>query len=134
MLLDEMIFHLIKTRSIPDQKTFLHLLRENGFEVNQSTLSRHLKKMNVSKNLGKYIILDQELKIGSIFQVSVVEPNLIVIKTSVGSGQAFAVQIDGMKLPSVVACVACDDTIFVAVSPPKNLERTAGLLRQRLKY
>jgi len=90
--------------------------------------------MNVSKNLGKYIILDQELKIGSIFQVSVVEPNLIVIKTSVGSGQAFAVQIDGMKLPSVVACVAGDDTIFVAVSPPKNLERTAGLLRQRLKY
>lgn len=134
MLLDEMILHLIKTRSIPNQKTFLHLLRENGFEVNQSTLSRHLRKMNISKKLGKYAVLDQNLKIGSVFQVSIVEPNLIIIKTSVGSGQAFAVQIDNMRLSGIIGCVAGDDTIFVAVSASAKLERVAGVLRQRLEY
>ena len=43
--LDQAILGLLERHAIGDQDAFLHLLARQGHEVNQSTLSRHLKKL-----------------------------------------------------------------------------------------
>jgi len=121
MTLDAAILKLIQDHEIVDQAHFMALLAKAGLRVTQPTLSRHLSKLGVQKIAGSYQRVDLAAAERTAFTVSVVPPNLIVIRTHPGYAQALAVKLDRKKIEGVAGTLAGDDTIFIAVSPPEAL-------------
>lgn len=122
------IVELIGKYPITTQDELLEYLKKEGFDVTQSTVSRDIKKLRLTKSLdtsGKYRYQAPQTKtisslngFSSLFDSSIVSVeyamNLVVIKTYSGMAQAVCAAIDSMEYDSVVGTIAGDDTIFVA--------------------
>ncbi|NTV73881.1 MAG: arginine repressor, partial [Holophaga sp.] len=54
MNLDEAILRHLSRLEITEQGDLLDLLRREGFDLTLSTLSRHMKKLNIRKEEGRY--------------------------------------------------------------------------------
>lgn len=118
MTLEELILKIIKEEEIQDQKTLLKKIARRGHEIDQSTLSRILKKLNIEKHLGKYVVLESPIsqKYSVENQIIAVPPNLIIIKTKPGFASAVSISIEENRIEGVVGTIAGDDTIFIAVT------------------
>jgi transcriptional regulator of arginine metabolism len=133
MSLDERILHQLNQRPIDDQAELLALLRADGFDLTLSTLSRHLKKLQVRKEQGRYQRLASARNPVPAFTIRKVRPCLLVLKTSPGLAQALAFALDGSELPSLAGTIAGDDTIFVAPTDPERLDELEREVRERLE-
>ncbi|EKD50147.1 MAG: arginine repressor [uncultured bacterium] len=117
------LVQLIGTESFDSQEGLLLKLKEEGFDVTQTTLSRDLHKIGAYKEHGNYVLakLDYALKrMGRIKTIRFCPPNLIVIKTVAGLAQATGLFIDNAKINGVAGTVTGDDTIFVGLSDPEK--------------
>ena len=143
----ERILSLIKEHAIETQDDMMLRLREEGFCVTQATVSRDLKELKLSKKLGdggvyQYHLPDQETQnhsaqlgdalVGSITQ-RLHSMNNVEIKTFPGMAQAVAAGVDSLKLPSILGCVAGDDTIIVVLDKPESAAWLCGELIALLK-
>lgn len=116
-MLNDDIIRLIK-EGIGEQSELLNKLDSLGHKLTQSSVSRRLKQLGVSKLHGKY-----HLPKTSGFKetkISFIQPNLFVIKTAPGHASVVATIIDeqlieNSQLPEFVGSIAGDDTIFLAV-------------------
>jgi len=141
------ILGLIKEQEIETQEKLAYLLKKDGFDVTQATVSRDIKELQLIKALassGKYkyalgMITDAPItdRFAKIFKdtiLSVVSSdNLIVIKTLTGCANAAAEAIDSLCLPFLLGTIAGDNTILIIVDNDKNVpflqERFSELLR-----
>lgn len=131
----ETIRRLIDDQPLTTQKALREALAEQGFEVDQSTLSRDLHELGVRKVAGRYTLVDETLTTVAVqpgyatavkgFQPC--GPHMIVIKTEVGQAQPVALWIDQAEDASIVATLAGDDTIFMAT---RNRKTQAVALRR----
>lgn len=124
-----MILQIIEKHNIETQDELAELLRKNGFDVTQATVSRDIKELRLIKVLAddgmyKYAtvdkaesgMLDRFVKMFSQSVVSMTNAgNLIIIKTISGSANVSAEAIDSMRWSEVAGTIAGDNTIFVAV-------------------
>lgn len=122
------ILELIKSNPITTQEELLLKLREEGFNVTQSTVSRDIKTLRLQKSHsadGSYrycaptgAVADMKNGFEGILQGSVITvdtaQNIVVVKTYAGMASAACASIDAMNLPTVVGSLAGDDTIFIA--------------------
>lgn len=122
------IVELIGKYPITTQDELLEHLKKEGFDVTQSTVSRDIKKLRLTKSLdsnGKYRYQVPQTKtmtsingFNNLFDSSIISVeyavNIVVIKTYSGMAQAVCAAIDSMDYDSVVGTIAGDDTIFVA--------------------
>jgi transcriptional regulator of arginine metabolism len=125
MTLDEAILQLVEQQEITDQTVFLGLLKDSGHRVTQPTLSRHVKKLGIQKVTGRYQRVESITDELPVFTLVQVPPNLITIRTRPGYAQPLAVKLDREKISGVVGTIAGDDTVFIAVTPPAQLETVA---------
>ena len=132
MNLDSAILQHLSARDIPEQADLLALLRADGFDLTVSTLSRHLKKLQVRKEAGRYQVGGPLRPGAPRFTLRKVPPLLLIIKTNPGFAQAMALALDGGDLPSLGGTIAGDDTIFVAPSDAALLDRLEAEVVQRL--
>lgn len=122
------ILELIKNHSVETQSELLELLRSDGYNVTQATVSRDIKEMRLIKVLdsdGSYKYACEAITSGEdsshlyLFQTSVLSieysHNLVVIKTDSGMAQAVCAALDSTKRAGVLGSIAGDDTIFVAL-------------------
>lgn len=122
------ILDIIKNNSVETQSDLLELLRNEGFNVTQATVSRDIKEMRLIKVLdekGSYkyacdtISMNEETSYLYLFQTSVqsIESahNLVVIKTGPGMAGAVCAALDSTRRVGVMGSIAGDDTIFVAL-------------------
>ena len=58
--------------------------------------------------------------------------NLVVVKTYPGMAQAVAAGLDAMHMPSVLGCVAGDDTLFLAVRSGSDAAQVAADIRKMI--
>jgi transcriptional regulator of arginine metabolism len=134
---------LLRTRQVPSQARLLELLRTQGFDATQATVSRDLEELGAMKvrtadgNLvyalpeddsAPEVSREQLGRTIAMFMVSAVPAgNLVVLRTPPGHAQAVASAIDRSSLPDVAGTVAGDDTVLVVCS-----DRTSGkaLVRQ----
>jgi transcriptional regulator of arginine metabolism len=130
--LDSAILHHLSQRDIPDQGGLLDLLRADGFDLTVSTLSRHLKKLKVRKEAGRYQPRGPQRPLAPRYTLRKVPPCLLVLKTNPGFAQAMALALDGADLPSLAGTIAGDDTIFAAPTDAALLDRLEGEILQRL--
>jgi transcriptional regulator of arginine metabolism len=118
-MLNDDIIQVIKN-GVTDQQDLHQKLKKLGHDLTQSSISRKLKQLGISKSQGIYKIANQHNPILSS-KVSFVPPNLIVITTPPGHANVIAAKIDNQliensKLPEFVGSIAGDDTIFIAVN------------------
>jgi transcriptional regulator of arginine metabolism len=135
MTLDEAILRLTEQRELTDQAVFLDLLKREGHKVTQPTLSRHLNKLGIQKLAGRYQRVEPIPTELPAYAVSAAPPNLVIIKTRPGYAQALAVLVDQHAIDGMVATIAGDDTVFIAVTPEKKMreavETVRGILERR---
>ena len=132
MNLDAAILRHLAQHDLAEQAELLELLQGEGFELTVSTLSRHLKKLQVRKEGGRYQLPRRQRQVPPPFTVRKAPPSLVILKTDPGFAQAMALALDGSSLPSLAGTVAGDDTIFAAAADPSLLDRLEGEILERL--
>ncbi|MCB9396862.1 MAG: arginine repressor [Acidobacteria bacterium] len=114
---DMLIKRLIQERTISTQAEFLDLLHQYGWEVNQSTLSRHLNRLGIKKIEGQYSLPRDPVAVAMKARLMTAPPNLIIVRTRPGHAQAAAYRIDAAGIEFILGSVGGDDTVFVATKP-----------------
>lgn len=123
------IIELIDKYHIGTQEELADMLTKEGFLVTQSTVSRdirqlHLTKVPAGNGQQKYVILkhsdahlgDKYIRVLKDGFVSIdMAGNILVVKTVSGMAMAVAAAIDAMKFKEIVGTIAGDDTIMMAV-------------------
>ena len=119
MDIDQTILIILKRHNVNNQAELQELLSRQGHSLNQSTLSRHLKKLNVQKQEGYYRIIDHNRNHLPPCAIIPAPPNLIVLRTTSGFAQFIAVHIDQTQIEGVIGTIAGDDTVLIAVQQSK---------------
>jgi transcriptional regulator of arginine metabolism len=132
MNLDTAILRHLAEQDIAEQGDLLERLRGEGFDLTVSTLSRHLKKLQVRKEAGRYQLPRSRPAPGHPFTLRKVPPFLVILKTEPGFANAMALALDGGGLPSLAGTIAGDDTIFAAPIDGSLLDRLEEEILERL--
>lgn len=136
------IIELIGKYQIETQEELADLLEKAGYSVTQSTISRDIRELKLTKvPVGdgakqKYTLLQE--KEADLYQkyVRVLQDgllsmeaaeNLLVIKTISGMAMAVAAAIDNLELSGVAGTIAGDDTVMCAIH---SVEEVAGVRRK----
>jgi transcriptional regulator of arginine metabolism len=119
------ILELISLNEIETQDELCSALVKARFPVTQATISRDIKELGLVKitlpdGRQKYARdkTDGSLggKVVGLFRQSVLSVdyalNLVVLKTLVGGANSAGLMIDRLENPSVLGCVAGDDTVL----------------------
>ncbi|MBO6015448.1 MAG: arginine repressor [Lachnospiraceae bacterium] len=145
----EKIMELIEKYEIATQEELAAKLVEAGFDVTQSTVSRdirqlHLTKMQTGSGSTKYAtfrdtlrtsgdphLSDKYIRVLKDGFVSIdMAGNILVVKTVSGMAMAVAAAIDAMKFEEIVGSIAGDDTIMMAV---RTVEDNRSLMEKLKK-
>ncbi len=119
---DAILRHL-RGAAVRRQSDLVGLLKQDGFEVTQSSVSRDMRELGVLKAGGRYLPPGEEAAPapGSFTAVArfvrsirAAGPSLTVVSTSVGAAASVALAIDRVSWPEVVGTISGDDTIFIA--------------------
>jgi transcriptional regulator of arginine metabolism len=133
MSMDAVILRHLAQRDIADQGDLLELLKDDGYDLTISTLSRHLKKLQVRKSGGRYQVVRAQHHAPPPYTIRKVPPCLVIIKTDPGFANALALALDGGRLPSLAGTIAGDDTIFAAPTDAALLDRLEEEILERLE-
>ena len=140
------ILELINKFQITTQEELIEHLRAEGYEVTQSTVSRDIKQLCLTKTLmpdGKYRYQASpssekgaKNNFHTIFSSSVISiedaMNIVVIKTFSGMAQAACAALDMMSFDSVIGTLAGEDTIIVVCKTAEHAKDCAAELENYL--
>ena len=133
--LDEALRALLMHREANTQEDICSALEKKGFDINQSKVSRLLRKVGAVKivNTKGQIVYSLPLEpappslntqLRDLIVDVVSNETLVVIYTSPGSASMVARMLDYAKITSeVLGTVAGDDTIFVAPKSIKDIHK-----------
>jgi transcriptional regulator of arginine metabolism len=112
----ESILSIIAARRIATQQELAEALSRRGIEATQSSVSRDIFELGLTKVNGHYVAPGVTTSVvAPRVEVATAGDNLIVVKTDTGQAQPAALAIDRAGIEEIVGTVAGDDTILVAV-------------------
>jgi transcriptional regulator of arginine metabolism len=110
------ILEIISTKPVATQQELASHLSRRGFAATQSSVSRDIVKLGLTKVDGYYVAPEAAVKVGGpLTSIDTAGDNIIVVRTEVGLAQPAALTIDRAAIGEIVGTVAGDDTILVAV-------------------
>ena len=118
------ILEIISARRVATQQQLAGELKRRGIAVTQSSVSRDIVELGLTKLQGRYTAPQAAFAGSPVVNVDTAGDNLIVIKTVIGQASATALAIDRANVSGIVGTVAGDDTLFVAVKTG-DAQRTA---------
>lgn len=121
------ILEIIGARRVATQQQLARELGRRGIEATQSSVSRDIVELGLTKLQGRYVAPTAAFAGTPVTAIEPAGDNLIVIKTDIGQASATALAIDRADILDIVGTVAGDDTLFVAV---KNLDAQRTAIRQ----
>ena len=144
----EKILELIRDHDIDTQEKLATMLRKEGFKVTQATVSRDIRKLQLTKVStgdgrqryvramgnadgmnGKY---KRALRDGFVSAERAM--NMLVIKTFPGLAMASAAALDALSIPEILGSIAGDDTIMCATAGENEaksaLEKIRAIVKQ----
>jgi len=123
------ILRIIREQTVHNQDELVKVLRKQGFDATQSSISRDLRELGVAKAGDHYIVpmqdgaplaLNHFTSVANfVIEVKAAGPSLTVVKTTTGTAQSVAVAIDKSDWPEIVGTISGDDTIFIATEDSK---------------
>jgi transcriptional regulator of arginine metabolism len=136
------IVRILRDGLVRKQQDLVRLLKKSGVEATQSSISRDLRDLGVSKASGRYVLpADEVTRTNGDFamlaqfvrQLRRAGPAITVLRTTIGAAQSVAVAIDKAAWPEVAGTISGDDTIFIATANARAqqelLERLRTLFR-----
>lgn len=136
------ILRILRGGAVRRQSDLVSLLKRDGFDVTQSSISRDIRELGVLKAQGRYLPPGNEVSRAQgdfnaidrfVREVKPAGPSITVVKTSVGAAGSVAVAIDKAEWPEVVGTISGDDTIFIATqdaaAQSRLVERLHSLFR-----
>ena len=140
----EALAEIVSAYEVDTQAELIDRLRERGFDVTQATISRDIRQLKLVKIATghggyKYMLPPRNDSAASIkLNDALVESitrvsrsgNLVVLRTYPGLANAVAAGIDGIDIPSILGCVAGDDTILVVAIDEKVAEAVESKVRE----
>ena len=132
------IVRILRDGHVRRQEDLVRLLKKEGHEVTQSSISRDLRDLGVSKASGRYVLPPDELTrangdFGTLAQfvreLRRAGPSITVLRTTIGAAQSVAVAIDKAEWPEVAGTISGDDTIFIATASARGQEELISRLR-----
>jgi len=150
----EAISRLLRERAVRSQRELRRLLKAEGVDAAQPTLSRDIHELGVVKAADGYRIPEAPAgpapaspepsvagrrleKVQRLIRqyVLAVEPagTLVVLRTPPADAQPVALAIDGASLEGVVGTISGDDTLFLATRSETEAAELARRLRETLR-
>jgi transcriptional regulator of arginine metabolism len=139
------IMKLVGRERIGSQEQIRDLLRAEGFDVTQATLSRDIRELGLAKvsapDGGSYYSSGpdggaglkphlEQLLPSMLVSLDGVGP-LLVLKTATGSAQALGAAVDGAGWDEVIGTIAGDDAILV-ITKSERARRAIGTRLQEM--
>jgi transcriptional regulator of arginine metabolism len=116
------ILRILRGGIVHRQSDLAQLLRRDGFDVTQSSVSRDLRELvppdEVSRANGDFGALAPFVR-----AIKPAGSSITVIRTSIGAAPSVAVAVDKAEWPEVVGTISGDDTIFIATSDGRAQRR-----------
>ncbi len=152
----DLIIRIIRNTAVGSQSELVDLLREQGSEVTQATVSRDLDELGAVKTLasdgrllyavpaegGEDRLQADELEDINARLIRVAEDtmvsvafsgNLVVLRTPPGAAQYLASAFDHSHLRDVIGTIAGDDTIMLVVAEHSTGAAVCERLQQLIK-
>lgn len=135
------IVEILRRQPVSRQTELVSLLRNEGIAATQSSISRDLRQLGISKlDQGYQSAVDNDTATdddmaaaaGFIRDIQPAGSSLTVIKTRVGAAQRVAVYVDRSGWPEIVGTVSGDDTIFIATRNGREQKQLLARLRSSL--
>ncbi len=135
------IVKIIRGSVVHKQAELVKLLKKQGIEATQSSVSRDLRELQVAKAGDRYIVPEGAAShadpFGAVSRfvvgVRTAGSSLTVVKTRTGTAQSVAVAIDQAEWPEVVGTLSGDDTIFIATDDARAQQALGKRLRDIFK-
>ncbi len=140
-----MILAIIKERSIATQEELGEVLKDEGIDVTQATLSRDIKELGLIKiptpdghyrysiphdrSMGDVLHRAERMFEDSVIGIDYTE-NMIVVRTLSGSANSVADALDDLDWQEVVGILAGDDTILMIIRRREQVEPVVERLRK----
>lgn len=137
------ILQILREQPVGRQTVLVELLRQQGIEATQSSVSRDLKQLGVTKLGNGYAPpdpgftddnRDQSMFADFVHDIQTAGTNLTVIKTAIGAAQRVAVCLDRLGWPEIIGTVSGDDTIFVATRSAAEQRRLVARLKEQTHH
>jgi transcriptional regulator of arginine metabolism len=134
------VLEIIRKRPVRSQEELSFLLKKEGIDVAQSTLSRDIRELGLVKIRGSYQISgalnsapsDEILR--RAFEQFVIRTgvsgNIVMLKTAPGNAHSIGVVLDAAQWPEVLGTVAGDDTVFVLLRNSQCGRKVIGRIRE----
>jgi len=131
------IVKIIRESVVHKQEELVKLLKKQGYDATQSSVSRDLRELQVAKAGDRYIVPEGAVNhadpfsaiSGFVTEVRTAGSSLTVVKTRTGAAQSVALAIDQAEWPEVVGTISGDDTIFIATDDGKAQQQLGKRLR-----
>ena len=136
------IHELVSTRAIGSQEELRQLLRERGWDVTQSTLSRDMRDLRIARvptpsgaryTVGEHAAGEEGRAVLSglmpqLFQGLECTRELIVVKTFTAGAQPIAEAVDAEGNPDILGTIAGENTVLIICRTEAARERVAKRL------
>jgi len=137
----EAIRRILLSQPAATQASIVRTLREAGFLATQSSVSRDLRELGAIKSADGYELPDTDQAAGDAFaevasllrQLRPAGPNLLVLRTAIGSAQRVALALDRSEWPEIVGTVGGDDTVFVATADMHSQRRLVSRIETAVR-
>lgn len=143
----ERILELISEYEIETQDEMISRLTAEGFKVTQATISRDLKELRLTKvqtargtcrySLGQTRQGIGSVKLNNAMADSITDVkyslNNVVIKTYPGLAAAVAFAVDSLNMPSILGCVAGDDTVIIVTNSEESSNEISKKITELMK-
>ena len=132
------IVRLLRAGPVRRQADLVRLLKKEGYDATQSSISRDLRDLGVLKASGRYVLAPDEVTRANgdfgtlaqfVRQLRRAGPAITVLRTTIGAAQSVAVAIDRAEWPEVAGTLSGDDTIFIATASARAQDELIGRLR-----
>ncbi|HZF17190.1 MAG TPA: hypothetical protein VE046_14725 [Steroidobacteraceae bacterium] len=132
------IVKILRDQPVGKQAELVRLLKRQGYEATQSSVSRDLQELGVGKIGHRYVLPAAEHSptrndfaalSGFVREIKAAGSTITVVRTSIGSAQSVALALDRAEWPEVVGTISGDDTIFVATNGAREQHKVIERLR-----
>lgn len=143
--LKQAIYKILSGGNAGSQEEICEILKKEGFEVNQSTVSRNLRRLGAVRAVRSdgqtcYRLADDSFAtptvtggVGDLVLDIGTNGALLVIKTTPGSASLVARHLDLNLGTYILGTIAGDDTVFAALQSVKKSEDTLKRVMAFLK-
>ncbi|MGE6629374.1 transcriptional regulator AhrC/ArgR [Bacillus sp. NPDC077027] len=140
------IREIIASQDIETQDELVDILKADGYNITQATVSRDIKELHLVKvptNNGSYkysLPADQRFNPLSKLKRALMDAfikmdaasHLIVLKTMPGNAQAIGALMDNLDWEEIMGTICGDDTILIICRAPEDTETVSTKILELL--